>query len=256
VTAPLRILIADDEPLGRRRLAQAVSQARDVVLVGEARSGSEALELIDALEPDIVLLDILMPGLSGVEVCAAAAEHAATAFVFVTAHERFARQAFDVAAVDYLLKPFGMPRFNQALARAAQFCADRRRSLSIAAATPMLGELWIVDRSGRRRVETAMIDWIAAERDYSRIHIGAESLLHHQSLVRLQAQLDPAAFARVHRSAIVRLGAVRRIAHSANGKIELVTASPFPVPVGRRHRARLNRWLRSIDEAGLPPRVS
>jgi two-component system, LytTR family, response regulator AlgR len=247
VTPPLTVLIADDEPLGRRRMELALQAVSGAVLVGQAHDGASAKALIETLSPDIVLLDIQMPGLSGLEVCAAlGGDPKPRAFVFITAHEQFARDAFDVAAVDYLLKPFSVARFQQALGRAAQYCerasaatggpSDPRR-------TARLKDIWVSDRAGRRRVPLGAIDWIAAERDFSRLHVGAQTFLCSERLGQLTDQLAGLGFLRVHRSAIVRLDAVERVLRLANGQLQLATGAAALTPVGRRYAPRVRSAL-------------
>ncbi len=233
------VLIADDEPLGRRRMELALRAVSDVVLVGQAQDGASAKSLIESLSPNIVLLDIQMPGLSGLEVCAAAsANPGQRAFVFITAHEQFAREAFDVAAIDYLLKPFSVARFQQALTRAVQYC-DRANAEAGRAADPLtappMKDIWVSDRGGRRRVSVGAIDWIAAERDFSRIHVGSQNFLCSEPLGQLAGKLTAVGFLRIHRSAIVRLDAVERILRLSSGQIQLVTGAAVLAPVGRRY---------------------
>jgi DNA-binding LytR/AlgR family response regulator len=235
---PWRALIADDEPLGRRRLVLALEHVSGVELVGEAGDGESLLSLARAHDPDIVLLDVVMPGLTGLEVAEALGGESRRALVFVTAHEAFARRAFDVEAVDYLLKPFSLERFDQALERAIRHCA-----LARVPNEDWMSEVWVSDRRGRRRIPVEQIDWIAAEGDYSRVHTGARSLLCNDSLGRLARRLDPFRFVRVHRSAMVRLEAVRAVLRSPGGQIQLATGAVAPTPVGRRFRPILRRAL-------------
>jgi len=257
MTRRWKVLIVDDEPLGRRRLVLACEGATDLEIVGEAVDGTTAKAMIDALAPDIVLLDIQMPGLSGLEVCAAEPDRPPErAFIFVTAHERFARDAFDVAAIDYLLKPFSIERFQQALVRAKRWCEQAHPTAEPAHQTDQrapvkddksyLAELWISNRHGKQRLSVCDIDWIGAERDYSRIYMGTEGLLYGESLGRLGAQLDPREFLRVHRSALVRLAAIRQILRGAEGQIQLLTSARDPVPVGRRYASKLRRTLMGL----------
>ena len=252
MTPPWTVLIADDEPLGRRRMELALRAVSDAVLVGQAHDGASAKALIETLSPDIVLLDIQMPGLSGLEVCAALGGDARPrAFVFITAHVQFARQAFDVAAVDYLLKPFSVARFQQALGRAAQYCERASAAIGVASdplKTLPLRDIWVSDRGGRRRVPLGAIDWIAAEGDYSRIHVGAQTFLCSEPLGQLAAKLGGAGFLRVHRSAIVRLEAVERLVRHANGQVQLATGAAVLTPVGRRHAPRVRSALTAQQE--------
>jgi two-component system LytT family response regulator/two-component system response regulator AlgR len=248
----LRVLIVDDEPLARRRLEILLRELPDVQLAGAAADGVAASRLIETLAPDVVLLDIKMPGRTGLEVLDGLAAEPATKtpiVVFVTAFDRFAIDAFQRAAFDYLLKPVEPQRLSAALARARtalseRAAADRTRELEeILAnlrsgadepASPFMRSLWIAERGGRCCLAVAAIDWIAAERDYVRIHIGPKSYLIRQSIGGLEAKLDPAEFLRVHRSSLVRKDRIVRIRHAA-GRGAVVLSTGAEVPVSRRH---------------------
>ena len=204
----LRTLIADDEPLAIERLQILCARLPGLHLVGTAADGAAALRMVEALDPELLLLDIAMPGLDGIGV-ARALEGAERrrAVIFVTAFDHFAVDAFDVAAVDYLLKPVELDRLERAIARVrAQIESriDEDETPSRPPPSPWAREFWVPHRAEIIRVLAAEIDLIEAERDYMRLHIGQRSYLLHQRIGELERRLDPAAFVRLHRSTIVR----------------------------------------------------
>jgi DNA-binding LytR/AlgR family response regulator len=246
----LKVLIVDDEPLARRRLEILLRDLPDTTLVGAAADGAAADRLIAELAPDVVLLDIKMPGRSGLEVLEGLAGERAPIVIFVTAFDRFAIEAFERAAFGYLLKPVEPARLGAALGRARAALAERaaaERTREVEevlanlrggadAPSPFLRNLWIAERGGRCCVEVGQIDWIAAERDYVRIHTGAKSYLIRHSIGGLESRLDPADFVRVHRSSLVRRDRIVRIRHAA-GRGAVVLSTGAEVPVSRRHMA-------------------
>lgn len=256
--APLRILVVDDEPLARRRLEILLRDEPAVQLVGAAADGVAARRMIAELTPDVVLLDIKMPGLTGLDVLdALSAEGGGEAppiVIFVTAFDRFAIEAFDRAAFDYLLKPVEPARLAASLARAREALAERAagervreleeilRNLRGGPATASSGaydrEIWIQERGGRIALPVAAIDWVAAERDYVRIHTGARSFLVRQSIGALAGRLDPRVFVRVHRSSLVRAERIVRIRHGG-GRGAVVLSTGAEIAVSRRHMGAL-----------------
>jgi DNA-binding LytR/AlgR family response regulator len=273
--APLRILIVDDEPLARRRLEILLREQAGVELAGAAADGVAARRMIAELAPDVVLLDIKMPGLTGLELLDAMAGEGRRdqmpVVIFVTAFDRFALAAFDRAAFDYLLKPVEPARLAASLARAREALADRAaaervqeleeilhnlRSGPAPAPNAPIGafdrEIWIQERGGRTSLPVAAIDWVAAERDYVRIHSGARSFLIRQSIGALAGRLDPSLFLRVHRSSLVRSDRIVRIRHAA-GRGAVILATGAEVPVSRRHMATLKAMTRAQPSIPTPP---
>lgn len=257
--AGLRVLIVDDEPLARRRLEILLREQAGVELVGAAPDGSAARRMIAELSPDVVLLDIKMPGLTGLELLAALGPEAPVV-IFVTAFDRFALEAFEHAAFDYLLKPVEPARLAASLARAREALADRAAAERVeeleeilqnlrggptpAPASPFARELWIQERGGRASLPVAAIDWVAAERDYVRIHSGARSFLVRQSIGALAARLDPGLFIRVHRSSLVRADRIVHIRHAA-GRGAVILSTGAEIAVSRRHMGALKALTRS-----------
>ncbi|HVQ08202.1 MAG TPA: LytTR family DNA-binding domain-containing protein [Allosphingosinicella sp.] len=200
----LRIMVVDDEPLAVERLQLLLARLAGVAVVGTANDGEAALRIAEAVAPDLVLLDIAMPGMDGIDVARALSASAVDpAVVFVTAFDNFAVAAFDVAAIDYLMKPVQPDRLERALDRVRAYIAGGRPE----GARPDSGhveEFWVPDHNGLVRIAAADIQRITAERDYMRLHVGARSWLIHRTIAKLEEDLDPALFMRVHRSVILR----------------------------------------------------
>jgi len=256
----LRVLVVDDEPLARRRLEILLRDEAGVELVGAAADGLAARRMIGELKPQVVLLDIKMPGLSGLELLDALGQDAPIV-IFVTAFDRFALEAFERAAFDYLLKPVEPARLASSLARARESLAEHAAAERVQeleevlqnlrsgpAPLPAPGgfdrEIWIQERGGRVSLPVAAIDWVAAERDYVRIHAGARSFLVRQSISALAARLDPKVFVRVHRSALVRAERIVRVRH-AGGRGAVMLSTGAEVAVSRRHMAALKALTRN-----------
>lgn len=230
----LRTLIADDEPLAIERMRILCAQIAEIDLVGTAGDGDSALRLIEALAPDLVLLDIAMPGLDGMGVARAlAARPQRPAIIFVTAFDRFAVAAFDVAAVDYLLKPVAADRLHTAIARVIDLHAAAPASPADTARYTQ--EFWVPWRSEVIRVAAIDIDRIDAERDYMRLHIGPRSYLLHETITELARLLDPAAFIRLHRSTIVKRAGIVRLRHDGEGVWHADLANGSEVRIGRTY---------------------
>ena len=231
---PLRTLIVDDEPLAVERLQILCAQVPGIALVGTATDGEAALRLIGALTPDVVLLDIAMPGLDGIGVAQAVEGLARRpAIIFCTAFDQFAVAAFDVAAVDYLLKPVVPERLAKAIARVAEKLHTIGGSSE--PAPEWLDEFWVPHRSEVIRVSAGDVDRIEAERDYMRLHIGARSFLLHQTISELERRLDPARFIRLHRSTIVRRDFIARLRHDGLGTWFAALADGSETRIGRSY---------------------
>lgn len=213
----LRTLIVDDEPLAVERIQVLCAAIASINVIGTASDGAAALRLAEALEPDLILLDMTMPELDGLGVARAVAEYESPpAVIFVTAHEDFAVEAFDLDAIDYVLKPVAADRLTRAIERAIA-----RRSDSGAKTSAWLEELWVPHRSELLRVAVSEVGRIDAERDYVRLHVGppsqGRSYLLLQTIAGLEAKLDPEAFIRIHRSTILRKDRIRGLRHDGLG---------------------------------------
>jgi len=229
----LRTLIVDDEPLAVERLQILCAGMEDVALLGTANDGEAALRLVAALSPDLLLLDIAMPGLTGIEVASALEQlDKRPAVIFCTAFDQFAVAAFDVAAVDYLLKPVNPERLAKAIARVQQ--KYQQRSEPKASWT---SEFWIPHRAEMIRVAATEIDRIEAERDYMRLWIGQRSYLLHQTISELERRLDPEQFIRLHRSTIVRRDFIAKLRHDGLGVWQAVLQDSSEVRIGRTYLA-------------------
>ncbi len=230
----MRLLIVDDEAPARARLRRLLAAFPDVQVVGEAADGAQALESVAQHSPDALLLDVQMPGASGLDV-AASLPDPAPAIVFVTAFDRYALPAFDAAAVDYLLKPVEPERLATAIARL--------RARSAAPARPPAPlQLLIPDRGRTHVLACAQIEWLEAADNYVVVHCADRAPLMRRTLAALLGDLGPQ-FVRVHRSAAVALAHVRAIEVRDKGDAALLLTSGARVPCSRQHRAALARRL-------------
>ncbi len=233
--AEIRALIVDDEPLARRGIRQLLAPYPDIAVVGECRDGREAVRSVATLAPDLVFLDVQMPGLDGMSVVRIHGAERMPVTVFVTAHDQFAVAAFEAQALDYLVKPLSEARFRATIARVRERLRTARATSRIAVPTD----------TGELLLDTGEIDWIRVEGDYADIHAGAKRYRVRTSLTALESRLDPRRFARVHRSAIVRLDAVRELrGDDAGAEIVVKLRDGTKLPVSRRRLTRVRSLLR------------
>lgn len=215
---PLRTLIVDDEPLAVERAQVICADIEMISVVGTASDGAAALRLVEALSPDLILLDMTMPELDGLGVAQKLSEEEnPPAIIFVTAHDDFAVEAFDLEAIDYVLKPVASDRLVRAIERAVARRGERKESQG-----QWLEELWVPHRSELLRIAVSEVHRIDAERDYVRLHVGqsdgtSRSYLLLQTIAGLEARLDPAEFIRIHRSTILRKASIRGLRHDGLG---------------------------------------
>jgi len=229
----LRTLIVDDEPLAVERMQVICASLDEVSVVGTAADGSSALRLIEALSPDLLLLDIAMPGLSGLGLAGSLEGLAARpAIVFCTAFDQHAVAAFEVAACDYLLKPITPERLAKAVARARDVI---RRPPSGSAKEAWLQEIWAPHRAEMIRIDVTRIERIEAERDYMRLFVGTRSYLVHQTIAELERKLDPGLFIRLHRSVIVRRDFIGGLGHDGRGAWQASLLDQSSVRIGRTY---------------------
>ncbi len=236
--ATLRVLAVDDEPLAIERLQILCARLPGIQLVGTANDGPSALRLIDVLRPDVLLLDIAMPGMTGLEL-AAALSVPAPAIIFVTAFDQFALAAFEVAAVDYLMKPIDAARLARGFERARQ----RQTMPSPLVPTQWLTEFWVPQRGEMVRVAADDVEHVQAERDYMRLTTANRSFLIHETISTLEARLDPSKFVRIHRSVIVRRDRVARLFHGRSSGWQVELIGGLQLPVGRTHAAGVKTLL-------------
>lgn len=218
VAPRLRTLIVDDEPLAVERMQVLCVEIEQLSVIGTASDGEAALRLAEKLEPDLVLLDMTMPGMDGLAVARELGRGTEPpAVIFVTAHEDFAVEAFDLDAIDYVLKPVGRERLERAVDRALSRRGSRREG-----GGQWLREFWVPHRSELLRIDASQVERIDAERDYVRLHVGqgdgdARSYLLLQTIAGLEAKLDPEQFIRIHRSTILRRDQIRGLRHEGLG---------------------------------------
>jgi two-component system response regulator AlgR len=237
---PLRVMFADVVPLGAARLQLLLARANGAQLVGTASDGDSAINLTEALSPDLLLLDIAMPGLDGIGVARAlAAQNPSPAVVFVTAFDQFAVAAFEVEAVDYLMKPVDPARLQRAIERARDYLEQRTVRTAPGKTSEWLEEFWASDLSGLVRIAARDVDRVSAERDYMRLHVGRRSWLIHHSMTALEEGLDPELFVRLHRSAIVRKDFITGFSRNASGRWIARLGDGTEQPVGRLYSDRV-----------------
>lgn len=233
----IRTMIVDDEPLAIERLQIMCAREPRIALVGTATDGEGALRLIEGLGPELVLLDIAMPLLDGIGVARAVSRMTVRpSLIFVTAFEGFAVEAFDLAAVDYLLKPVAQERLSRAIDRvevALRLHDGAGGAAPIVSASPWAEEFWVPHRSELVRIAADQIDRIDAERDYMRLHVGTHSYLLHQTISALEARLDPQRFVRLHRSHVVRKDHIVRLRHDGGGVWFASLADGADIRIGR-----------------------
>lgn len=227
----IRALIVDDEPLARARLRRLLSAEADVEIVGECIDGTTAIEALGRTDIDLVVLDIEMPGADGFDVTAVLERYPAV--IFVTAHEQYARRAFDADAVDYLLKPVDPERIAEALARV-------RRRIQRGVAAPTGGRM-IAARTGNRIrfVDADDIDWIEAQGNYVALHAHGRAELIRETMQSLERRLDPTRFTRIHRRLIVRIDRICELTSRPTGEYTVQLTDGARLLSGRTYRSRL-----------------
>jgi two-component system LytT family response regulator len=245
-----RVLIVDDEPLARERLRTLLQEEPGFEVVGEAADGTTGAESILALQPDLVFLDVQMPGADGFDVIDAVGADKMPFVVFVTAYDRYALRAFDVHALDYLLKPFDRERFKQALARARQQLdrhngngdIERRLAAIVSDLKPARArtDRFVVKSGGRIFfVRTGEIDWIEAAGNYVKLHVGNDSHLIRETMNAVEAKLSPDLFVRIHRCHIVNIEQVRELQPWFNGEYVVFLKNGTRLTLSRGYRERL-----------------
>ena len=225
----IRTVIVDDEPLARQGIRLRLEREKDIELAGEAADGPAAVQVIRDARPDLLFLDVQMPGMSGFDVLAAIADVHVPVVVFVTAHDDYAIRAFEVEAVDYLLKPFTQERFDEALRRARR---------DVASSEP-LARLVVRSRDAYVILKAEEIDWIEAAANYVEVHARGRSFLMRSTIGGLEQRLDPKRFTRIHRSAIVNIDRVAEVRSDAHGDFEVTLTGGKMLRMTRNYSERL-----------------
>jgi len=251
----IRTLIVDDEPLARRRIRRMLAHDPEVAIVGDCSNGRDAIAAIKSESPDLIFLDVQMPEVDGFDVLASTETKRPPLVIFVTAYDQYALRAFEVAAVDYLVKPFDRRRFEGALERAKSRLASGRESDLNQQTLALLAELRaqsshverLVIKAGGRAffLKTGEIDWIEAEGKYVRLHVGKESYLLREAIGSMEGQLDPRKFPRIHRSTIVNIERVRELQPWFHNEYRVILKDGTELMLSRSCRKRLGELLGS-----------
>lgn len=252
----IRTLIVDDEPLARKRLRELLKDDAEIELIGECADGGETLAAIRELSPDLIFLDVQMPELDGLAVSESIKGERQPLIIFVTAHDQYAARAFDVRAVDYLLKPFDRARFTQALQRAKEQLREKqdrqvnRQMLELLVelkAPPAYLDRLVIKTNERVFVlKTDEIDWIEAEGNYVRVHFGKQSSLIRETLSYLASQLDPRKFPRIHRSRMVNLDRIQELQAWSHRDYRIILRNGTQLTLSRSYRERLDQLLGNL----------
>jgi len=254
----IRAIIVDDEKPARRRLRELLEKQPDIAVVAECSNGAEAARQIRALQPDLLLLDVQMPGLDGFGVVDAVGAAQMPATIFVTAYDQYALKAFEVSALDYLLKPFSDERFERSLARVLSFVRTNRREEMSRRIISLLDQIQpkqpqnagapldcLMIKDGGRllflRVEE--IDWIEAAGVYVQVHTADKTWLHRISLSELEAKLDARQFLRIHRSTIVNVQKVRELHPHSHGDFLVLLHDGTELKLSRSYRQKVEASL-------------
>jgi two-component system LytT family response regulator len=238
----LRVVVVDDEPLARRGVIARLENHADIEVVGEAENGIEGLRLVAKTNPDLLFLDVKMPGMGGLELAAQLKQEPVPYIIYLTAFDRYALQAFQVRALDYLLKPIDDDRFQDAVERARQFLtwreeSDPKNNKSSGSGPPR--QLSV--RAGKRTIliRVCDIEWVDACGDYARLHIGERSYLVRESMERLIEKLDQARFLRIHRRTIIRVDQIKELVCLTNRDARIRLINGIELRVSRTFRKGL-----------------
>jgi two-component system LytT family response regulator len=250
---PIRALIVDDEPLARRRVREMLLGDAGVEIVGESANGPEAVQAVREGNPDLMFLDVQMPGMDGFEVLNVLRDESLPLIVFITAFDQYALRAFEACAVDYILKPFDRARFERAVEQAKSRIRKERRvdltqhlltlleNLKLQPAYPE--RMAIKDGARIVYVKTESIDWVEADGNYVRIHTGKGSYHLLSTIGSLEAQLDPKKFRRIHRATIVNIDSIRELQPWFNGCYRVILHSGVELSLSRGYREKQSELL-------------
>lgn len=245
----IRAAIIDDEPFARERVRRLLADDAEIEIVGEAGDGIEAVRIIKKTRPELIFLDVQMPGKDGFEVLAGLSEEETPIVIFLTAFDRYAVKAFENAALDYVLKPFDEERLHKAVAR-----AKAQMQTETDSAEPETSEIFKSDEGFLERVlvkkggrvyffKTAEIEWIEAYGNYVRLHFETATHLLRETISSLESQLDPNKFVRVHRSGLVNIECVREIETMFGGRAKIILTSGEEIIASRRYFRKLSNLL-------------
>jgi two-component system LytT family response regulator len=247
----LRLLIADDEPLIRMGIRKAASRVEDIEIIGECGSGSETIQAISTQRPDLVLLDIRMPDCSGLEVVRAIGTQHMPPVIFITAYDEYALKAFELNAVDYLLKPFDEERLHQSIDRARQRIAAttqemfaQRLETLLHAQAPKAERLVVRNGDRYEFVSIESIDWIESANNFVELHCGPKHYLLGETLTGLEGRLDSARFTRIHRGRIVNISRILAVHPLIGGTYEVELRNGSRLTTGRQYREAVQRLIR------------
>jgi two-component system, LytTR family, response regulator len=244
---PLHVVIADDEVLARQKLLRLLREEPDIEVVGEGANAEETIDLVQLTNPDVLLLDVRMPGMDGFDIISALSDSPATSLpsiIFTTAHDQYALKAFDVHAADYLLKPFTRERLRIALEHAREQRERRPGTVKSTQKKEYTNRLVFRSKGRILFLPIADIRWIGAEENYVRICTGKESHMLRNTMSNFETRLDPEIFLRIHRSAIVNLQHVKEFRTDGNdGECFVTMSDGHKLPVSRGYRTRITSLI-------------
>jgi two-component system, LytTR family, response regulator len=240
--AELKVLIADDEPAARRGVRQLLASFPEFAVVGECRNGAEVLAVLDIATPDVIFLDIQMPGVDGFEVIRRRTPERMPAIIFLTAYDQFAVRAFEAEALDYLVKPVSEARFAATIKRL-------KKRLYSTIDSPHEETIVVTTSRGATVLHVNEIDWIEAAGNYVQLWIGQRSYFHRESLQLLENRVGKHGFMRAHRRALVRLDGVRELARTREGSLVALLSSGKRIPISRRRRSSFSTAIRLLGNS-------
>lgn len=250
-------LIVDDEPLAREKIRRLLRNENDFEIVGEAVSGEEAVEMIEAEKPDLIFLDIQMPEMNGFEVLNSIKNGAMPAVIFVTAYDKYAIRAFEVHALDYLLKPFDYDRLKSAINRVRELLETKSYGeideklislLSDLKAEKEYPQRLVLKTAGRVYfIKTSDIDWIEAAGNYVKLHIGKDAHLLRETMNNTEAKLDPEKFLRIHRSSLVNIDSIKELNPLFNGDYLVILQDKTELTLSRNYHDRLRELFEKFS---------
>ena len=245
----IRTLVVDDEPIARARVVSLLKEEADIEVIGECANGQQAMSAIESTSPDLLFLDIQMPEVNGLDLARTIQSTGTPAVVFVTAYDEYALRAFEVHALDFLLKPFSAERFRSALGHAREQVSQRRKGAMVPkaadperrAARP--NRLMIKSGGRIHFVRMADIDWCEAQGNYVRVHVGPQEHLVRDTMSHLESELDPQQFVRIHRSTIVNVDRIQEMQSSFNGEYVVLLRTGTRLTLSRGYREILQARL-------------